>query len=116
MKSTLSKPLSQGPVFLADRVTALLDTSRVAIVGCCETLLREPTPSALLEMEETVQKLLSRAGGHVVALIVQLLAEDPVFVSVATEKARDSDRRKLRNQGRRLTSVRFLGGVVLALY
>lgn len=113
MKSTAPTPLSQGAFALAVHVRDLVETFLDTIVETLGTFLRERTPAAFLQMEEGVQKLFARVGGHVVGGILGLLIEDPVHREQTMESARDGDPRKLRNQGYRETSVRFLGGVCL---
>ncbi len=113
IKSTAPKPLSQGAFALADRVRAVMETFLDNIVDRVESFLRARTALAFLDMEEGVQELLSRVGGHVVGQVVRLLIEDPVHTMQTMENARSTDPRELRNQGWRETSVRFLGGVIL---
>ncbi|MBD3163133.1 MAG: hypothetical protein GF328_13605 [Candidatus Latescibacteria bacterium] len=110
---TASDALSQGASIISDLVNNVFGRFLDEIVGAAEEFLRDPTPGAFRTFEEEAQGTLARVAGHVVGSVISILLRDPVFRSRAMEQSRATSPRKLRNQGCRVTSVRFLGGVVL---
>ena len=106
----------QGPsVDLFAHVRALFEAHVEEIVVALRELLAERTGAALLGVEEAVQRVLCRLGGHLVGGLVARMARDAGFAVAASAAVRAADARPLRNRGWRWTVVRFLGGVRLAL-
>jgi hypothetical protein len=106
----------QGPsIDLFAHVRAVLEAHLEPIVAALGALVAERTGAALLRVEEELQRMLCRVGGHVVGGVVAWMLADGAFVAAATAAVRAVDARPLRHRGSRRTVVRFLGGVRLAL-
>jgi len=98
---------------LSSYLRALVERFLEPMVDALEAFVQDRTPEPLLSLEETLQRILASVGGHVVGGLVAWLHRDQDFVAQQVREARGRNERKLRNRGRRVTVVRFLGGARL---
>jgi len=112
---TRPTPILQDPSRsgLSSYLRALVERFLKPMVDALEAFVQDRTPEPLLSLEETLQHILASVGGHIVGGLVTWLHRDRVFVAHQVREARGRDGRKLRNRGRRMTVVRFLGGARL---
>jgi hypothetical protein len=107
--------LPEGPRDLGRLLERSVEAYRPAILTCAEMFLTRPGADGLLEFEEEVLRLFMKVASQVVAGAVACVHMDPGFVEAAVAGARERTGRRLRNQGLRMTPVRFLGGTRLLL-
>jgi len=103
-------PAFQAPSFLADPVRAILELTLPSVEELVREFRAEPTPDALLRLEESLHKELADTGAHLLAAAIGSVLRDREFVARSVAAARATDDRRLVNRGLRVTPVRFLGG------
>lgn len=101
----------QGPTpEIPAHVRAVLARLVAPLCKALAEVVRDTSATVLLESEEACRRQAAVAVGHLVAGLLVWLHGDRAFVAHCVERAREGSARRLRHQGVRQTTVRFLGG------